>query len=91
MATVSELLWNTNMMAAVTTVTTVHLTPDNSNLQGKSKTVGVIGSSKQIIRNIKELGRRSNASMMHTSQHSAKTLYFNWTDEKVKTKNTELF
>ena len=45
----------------------IQSTPDNSNLQGKSKKVRVIGSSKQIVGN-REMGWGMNASNMYLSR-----------------------
>ena len=49
-------------------------TPDNSNLQGKSKTVRVIGSSKQITSS-EEMVWGRNASIMYTSLQGQQEIY----------------
>lgn len=74
MAAVSELLWNTNIAQ-----------------YGRREVM-----RKQLYWEFEANNRkykkkrdgRSNASIMHTSQHNAKALYLNWTDVKGKTKNT---
>ena len=50
-------------------------TPDNSNLQKKSRKVRFIGRSKQIT-GIKEIGWGRNASIMHISFQGWQDKYF---------------
>jgi len=75
----------------------IQLTSDNSNPLGKSKTVRVIGSSKQITGNkeiSKWMGRKCKYHAHFTSRAARNKDWYagmdtdlNWSDQKVKPKN----